>query len=447
MRTLIISDLHLGDGGVYEVFAGGQALPALLDKFTSPPTKIFVNGDGIDFLQNEDPLALDGALAATRAQAIVANPTTAAVLQAFGRVLAAGGEVVIRLGNHDVELSLPEVQAVIRGALGQPDAVAARLSFQLGDQPEVLDVGGARILVTHGEQDDRWNKVDYRDLVKNRGSFKYAPGSLLVKKFLNPLTRLHKLRFTSLLKPDFQGGVLTALAVDPTAMKLLFQKASISLMWQLFHRQSEVPSFADDDVGDLGLAKRLVAGLDEDERKELEALFEQEATSFAEGEETPTGARLKLARAGLELYAGVQRKLAGAKGDAYFELEPAAGEWQEAQRLAADHKASAVVLGHTHAARWKAEGGLVFANTGTWIWLMKLPDPDASDVTWTDFLTELKQNPMLDPVRQKAAKLLSRFTAVLLDERPGGGATMQLLEWDGSAILPLGASVVPAAQG
>ena len=32
MRTLIVSDLHLGNGGEYDVFAGGDALPALLDR-------------------------------------------------------------------------------------------------------------------------------------------------------------------------------------------------------------------------------------------------------------------------------------------------------------------------------------------------------------------------------------------------------------------------------
>src|SRR5262249_51669029 len=160
--TLIVSDLHLGNGGEYDVFAGGEALPAFLDRHAAAPTRVFVNGDGVDFLMNEDPLALDAERAVQQARAIAAAPESRAVLQALAR----GGEVIVRLGNHDVELSLPAVQAVLRDALGQPPAVAGRLAFQLGDVPAILDVGGARILVTHGEHEDPWNKVDYPKLAQ-----------------------------------------------------------------------------------------------------------------------------------------------------------------------------------------------------------------------------------------------------------------------------------------
>src|SRR4051812_1720440 len=96
MRTLIVSDLHLGNGGVYDAFAGGDTLPALLDRFASPPTHVVVNGDGIDFLTNDGPLQLDPVRAAEEAARMVAAPSTRAVLAAFGRVLAAGGEVTVR---------------------------------------------------------------------------------------------------------------------------------------------------------------------------------------------------------------------------------------------------------------------------------------------------------------------------------------------------------------
>ena len=138
MRTLIVSDLHLGNGGEYDVFAGGDALPALLDSVAESPTRVLVNGDGVDFLMNEDPLELDVARAAAQAKDIAQAPASAAVLRAFGRVLARGGEVIIRLGNHDVELALPEVQSVLRAALGQPESIAGRLVFQLGHAPRVI---------------------------------------------------------------------------------------------------------------------------------------------------------------------------------------------------------------------------------------------------------------------------------------------------------------------
>src|SRR5687768_8502165 len=164
MRTVVLSDLHLGNGQGYDIFAGAEALPAFLNTFTCEPTRVVLNGDSVDFLMNEDPLELQVERAVEQARAMVAAVPTAAVLEALGRVLAAGGEVVLRLGNHDVELALAEVQEVLREALGQPPEVAQRLCFQRGDAPWVLEVGGARVLLAHGEQHDQWNQVDYAHL-------------------------------------------------------------------------------------------------------------------------------------------------------------------------------------------------------------------------------------------------------------------------------------------
>jgi UDP-2,3-diacylglucosamine pyrophosphatase LpxH len=446
LRTLIVSDLHLGNGGEYDVFAGGEALPALLDRVAAAPTRVIVNGDGVDFLMNEDPLELDVGRAAAQAAAIVAAPASAAVLQAFGRVLARGGEVIIRLGNHDVELALPEVQAVLRAALGQPKPVADRLVFQLGDSPALIDVGGARILVTHGEHNDSWNQVDYGRLSPG-GRYKYAAGSVLVKQLMNPITREHGMRFVSLLTPDFQGGALTALAVAPSAMKVLFQRASFNIAWQLFRKAGMAASFAEEEE-ELGLADRIAeAGLDAEESEMLEAVLGDGPASFSEDDEgVLSKASLKLARAGLKLYAGVQRRLTGNIGDEYFRLDPDDAEWKDAQRLAKKYQASAVVIGHTHAARWKDEGGVVFANTGTWIWLMQLPTFDAGDDAWADFISELRQNPKLLPERQKHARTVQRFTAVLAEPQARGGATMSLLEWDGASVRTLGSSSVAPAS-
>lgn len=443
MRTLIISDLHLGNGGEYDVFAGGEALPALLDQLAHEPVRVVVNGDGADFLMNEDPLELDRARAVAQARAIAAAPASAAVLQAFGRVLAQGGEVIIRLGNHDVELSLPEVQEVVRAAVQQPPSIAARLVFELGDAPAILDVNGARILVTHGEHNDNWNKVDYGRLFRI-DRFKYAAGSVLVKQLMNPIARRYGLRFVSLLKPDFQGAALTALAVAPGIVKQLLSAASFDIAWQLFKKAGSAASFADEEE-DLGLASRLAeAGLGADEMEAVEATLGDGPAAFAD-EETMSTASLKIARAGLKLYAGVQKRLTGTLGDTYFALDPDPTEWADATRLAKKFDAGAVVIGHTHAARWKAADGIVFANTGTWIWLMQLPRSDAGDEAWAEFLDELRNNPKLLPEKQKAARTVERFTGVILDAHPDGGASMWLVHWDEGTLRSLGAGRVPAA--
>jgi UDP-2,3-diacylglucosamine pyrophosphatase LpxH len=439
MRTVILSDLHLGNGPEYEIFAGARELPEFLDA-QSAPTRVVLNGDAVDFLMNEDPLVLDAARAEGQARAMVSWPSTAAVFAALGRILARGGEVIIRLGNHDIELALAEVQAVFREALRQPPELAAKLLFRRGDSPELLDVGGARLLLAHGDHNDNWNKVEYAHLPgpgaladANAGDYKYAAGSVLVKTLLNPLKRQYKMKFADLLVPDFQGAVMAALAVNPTAVKLLFQNTTLDILWQLF-RKSRMPlSFDPDEPGpvDLGLASKLdEAGLSDEERQELEAVLGDSAMNFDGDEGVLSKARIKLARTVLGAYARAQRLIVGQSGERYFSMEPTEAEAKEAQRLAKKFGAGAVIIGHTHAARWKVDSGAVYANSGSWIWLMRLPSPEASDETWANFLQELQRNPSMDPARQQLAKLEKRLTAVLAEPEPHGGAKLSLVQWE-----------------
>lgn len=456
MKTLIISDLHLGNGGAYDVFEGAESLPTLLDCLLEAPLHVIVNGDGVDFLMNDDPLELEELRAKAQAQAIAANPASAGVFSAFGRVLARGGAVTIRIGNHDVELALPSVQAVFRDALGQPARIAERIVFEHGDTPAILEIGGARILVTHGEQDDRWNKIDYEKLRKRDAGYAYAPGSVLVKKILNPGTGRHGMRFLSLLKPDFQGAALSALAVDPSVAKQLFKGATMGMLVDLFRRKGMAPTFAEDELspdealfekdGDERLA---AAGLDEEEREAVSALLDDEGmiADFAGDDEGILNrASIKIGKAALSLYAGMQRRLTGTEGDSYFTLDPAEEEWTEAKRLAQKFSAGAVIIGHTHAARFREAEGLVYANTGTWIGLMQLPRSDAHEDEWIAYLRELRENKGLSPHKQKQARILTRFTAALVEPCPFGGAMLSLVEWDGSAMTTLGETRIAKAN-
>lgn len=442
MTTLVLSDIHLGNGAGYDIFAGEAVLPGLLDAAAAQRMRVVLNGDTFDFLMNEDPLELSVAQATRQAQAIVAHSPTAAVLAALGRVLAAGGEVLVRLGNHDAELALSEVQDLLRAALQQPPPVAARLAFERGDAPQVLTVGGARILLAHGEHNDPWNRLDYGNLPQHGDGpkFRYPPGSRLVKTLLNPLKRRFGMRFADLLKPDFQGAVLTAMAVDPTSLRLVFQGGTAKLLWQLFNKKfGEGMTFVDGDddgenVGNLGVADAIdQAGLSPEERDAIEGAIDENAPASFADEGLLDAARFKLARAGLKLYASAQRALAGDSGDKYFGLEPDPGEWTEAQRLAKKFEADAVVLGHTHSARWKQDAGLAFINTGTWIYLMRLPSVSDGDDAWQRFLDLARRNPGLDSSKGDAPALISRFTGLVIHEDPAGGALLQLCEWRAGA--------------
>ena len=58
MRVLVVSDIHLGNGGVYDIYAGGAALPALIRREAGPDLHLLLNGDAVDFLLGDDPLGL-----------------------------------------------------------------------------------------------------------------------------------------------------------------------------------------------------------------------------------------------------------------------------------------------------------------------------------------------------------------------------------------------------
>ncbi len=456
MRTVILSDLHLGNGQGYDIFAGAEALPAYLDTLTAEPTRVVLNGDSVDFLMNEDELELGVERAVEQARALVASAPTTAVLEALGRVLAAGGAGVLRLGNHDVELALEEVQAVLRQGLAQPPEVARRLRFQRGDAPWVLEVGGARVLLAHGEQNDPWNRVDYAHLPgpgvpagADPARYRYSAGSLLVKKLLNPLKRQHGMRFADLLMPDFQGALLAAFAVNPGAVRLAFQAASLRIGWQLL-RQGMAPMTFDAEAAEpeLGLAERVeAAGLTEQELRALEEGVMEGLLHFGEEDPAFLSARQKLGRCALEAYARLHRLAAGDASERYFDLAPREAEWAEARRLARKFQAGAVLLGHTHAARWRQEEDLLYVNSGTWIWLMRLPSPEAPETVWADFLRELQHNPRLNPEQQRLARLEQRFTSVVCSPSARGGAEVSLVEWRPSGPQVLGTTHVTPATG
>jgi UDP-2,3-diacylglucosamine pyrophosphatase LpxH len=436
MRTLILSDLHLGNGGDYDIFSGSEALPALLDRFVDPPTRIILNGDSMDFLLNEEPLRLDVSRAVQQAEAIATANSTGPTLKALGRICAAGGEVLIRMGNHDVELALAEVQEVFRDHLGQPPSVAKKMTFERGNAPHILDVGGAKILFTHGEQRDSFNEVDYAHLPgpgapgsASAKDFEYSPGSVLVKELLNPLKKEYHMRFADLLKPDIQGAVLTALGVNPGAAKVVLKGKSLEIVGGIIENLGQVTFVP--GGREVSLAYRFQeAGLTPEE---IEALRQQllggpEEVSFGLVSDLLGGLCLKLSKSGLKLYAHAQRHFAGEQGRRFFSYEPDESEMKEAQRLADEYGVRAVITGHTHAARWKQEGSLLYVNTGTWIWLMRLPDEDASDEDWTEFLQDLREDPKLES-KKSQKRLEKRFTPVVVEPRAEGGATVSLHSW------------------
>jgi hypothetical protein len=73
--------------------------------------------------------------------------------------------------------------------------------------------------------------------------------------------------------------------------------------------------------------------------------------------------------------------------------------------------------------------------------LMRLPDENASDEVWMEFLQDLKEDPKLKTPKNQA-KLEKRFTPVTVEEKVGGGATITLHTWEPSRQLRVVESAV-----
>jgi hypothetical protein len=219
------------------------------------------------------------------------------------------------------------------------------------------------------------------------------------------------------------------------------------MLWQLYRRADMPFTFAEgaEEEPDFGLDKRLeAAGLNPAELEALEGELGDFPGSFPSG--ALGTAKLKLGRAALSYYARMQKKLAGPNADDYFLLDPAEDEWKEAQRLSAKYSAKAIIIGHSHAARFRHDSELLFANSGTWIGLMKLPSQQASDDEWVAFLDELRENKALDPAKQKLAKVITKFTAVLIAPHDRGGASISLVEWNDGYLATLRSGWVAAQR-
>lgn len=369
MKIIVVSDLHLGNGGGYDIFAGADALPAMLA--TERPDRLIINGDGVDFLLDDAPIeGLDVDRAVRQAEAIVAHSKP--LLAAIGTV----PEVIIRLGNHDVELALPQVQAVFQEAIGE------NVSFVLGDDTTpLIDLNGVKILVTHGEHIDANNRLQYQRLHRAPERFRYPFGSHVVKEGLNPFKRDQQARFADLIKPDVRGGALTTALIYPGEAGRALRKAFPKLTFEFLRsRATSGRTFADADD---------------------------------DGVETP------------EWQAQMLRWLAARCGERFFSLEPTEGEKNEVDRLIAKFGCHAVIMGHSHAARFQG-GRQPYINTGTWIPLVRMPGEGDNAAAWTRFISDLKADPTLTGAASRY--LMTRFTAAVVTETDRG-VKLDLLEW------------------
>lgn len=247
-RTVyVISDLHLG--GAYpdpnrtgdrgfricthapEV---GDFIKALAAKPVTPPIELVINGDLVDFLAEGDepgkwsPFTMDSDAAVRKFKAIAGRDQV--IFDALREFLARGHKLVLLLGNHDLELSLPAVREALGELIG-----AAGKNFVFFYDGEAYRVGDA--LIEHGNRYDVWNMVDYDGLrrirsLQSRGQpvpedigFRPPAGSFMVATVINPIKTSYS--FIDLLKPETGATVPLVLALEPGYRSMVAKAAML----------------------------------------------------------------------------------------------------------------------------------------------------------------------------------------------------------------------------
>src|SRR4051812_33558830 len=136
-QLYIISDLHLG--GVYaessdpedrgfRICTQGERVAEFVDAVAAKPAggpriELVINGDVVDFLAEREeapphwsPFTADSDAATKKLESIVARDR--GLFDALGRLLENGHRLTLLLGNHDIELALPQVRFRLKELIG-----------------------------------------------------------------------------------------------------------------------------------------------------------------------------------------------------------------------------------------------------------------------------------------------------------------------------------------
>lgn len=398
-----ISDLHLGGAPGHQIFDQGALLAATIDRLRvrAPDARVglVLNGDIVDFLAAPGATYLDPFGAVSKLEAILTDAAFAPVWQALARfVLTPLRTLVLALGNHDIELSLPEVQErLLQAICGDSLEARARVRIAMDGGGYTCAVGARRVLCVHGNEVDAWNVVDQGALNQVIQSLRQAravpawdpnAGTRLVIDVMNAIKR--NFPMVDLLKPETKPVVAVLLALDPTALAALKRFAPIAARLGV---QEVRNGFLGDPPAELSEEAALAALLHREKAADPAAptgparasqLLEEVEGLYRGGKSavdlSPSGETLgfgdllmdallrrdpsKNLRESLQGWLAGDRTFAvGTEDDVFRKLDDRVGP-----------SVDFVVAGHTHLARAlrRKRGSGFYFNSGTWVRLIRL---------------------------------------------------------------------------
>jgi len=250
-RIYIVSDLHLGGESGRQIFKGGEVLRDLMFMVAALPADrkiaFVINGDFVDFLAEPGARYFDPNGAADKLDRISADHAFSPVWEGMRKLVRTPNRrLVFVLGNHDVELALPTVQARLLATIaGEDDSARGRIIYSTMGTGFAALVGSARVLCLHGNETDAFNVTNYeqlrrlaRDQEFGRALEDWTPnaGTKLVIDVMNGIKR--EWPFIDLLKPETDAVLPVLFAFDQVNVDRILAAMKIAgkLTWDATRR-------------------------------------------------------------------------------------------------------------------------------------------------------------------------------------------------------------------
>lgn len=472
----------------YRIFREGAALAAFLRWLAGntehPRIALVINGDAVDYLADAQPKCFDWQQALEKLKTNIEDPEHKEVWKALQELVAAGHcDLVIVLGNHDLELALPDVQLYLMDLL--TDSVAerrGRVLFAMDGSGFSCQVGGRRVLCVHGNEVDPWNAIEYSRLAMIRralvrGSLERDrrslaewipnPGTQLVIQHLNGLKRRYQ--WIDLLKPEEEAAAMISAAIADLPSLRTFaevmgkQKINQKRLEMGFLSGAETVETAEAWASPVGPATRdEVTGMIRDAADSLARgaspvdLVEEPDPEFllSSGEIARNTLRLKIWPKSLREV--LRETLAQ---DATFEPTTKDSTFRDLDEICGTD-IDFIVAGHTHlhrALERERAPGRYYFNSGTWIRLVHIPQEALAPDLFPEVEKRLREGSMEElesPLRSwkgPLSLLKTVRTVVKIASHDEVGALGGLFTFErkgkGWALTPVDGTELPAKAG
>ncbi|HMI94719.1 MAG TPA: metallophosphoesterase [Polyangiales bacterium] len=437
----VVSDLHLGGYASatrnFRIFRETDALAWFIRSLARNEqgrVALVLNGDIVDYLADPAAVYFDWENAVAKLQRAVTDPEQRAVWEALRDFVESGhGDLVLVLGNHDLELALPDPQQYLLHFLSDGQhARRSRVIFATDGAGFSCRVGDERVLCVHGNEVDPWNAIDYGrlSLIRRalaRGSKErnhdvlhgWIPnaGTQMVIDHLNHEKR--KYQWLDLLKPEDEATAMIAAAwkslpgLKTFAAVMREKGRTAKLLAQGFlsggdaqHEERDpmlpiAPDFAAPARAADALIRDALERLGQDAVPAHIAEQEEQQEfllSFAELQQVARGAKLRFWPNNLR--DTLRETLAD---DKTFEPDTVDDTFRELDVLCAP-EIDFLIAGHTHLHRalQRTRCSGYYFNSGSWIRLLQVPLAALEDAAFEELRSRL-DNGSLEALEQPIA--------------------------------------------